>query len=133
MAEKGALVIAASALLVDTEFLSDKDVKLISDNYKMYDGWGSGQPLPTQKNVSTLLGMGFYDAVTEGKIPREAITDMGEILTGEKSGRDSEEQIILYAVGGMPIEDVAWGYDCYMNAINNNIGTELKVWDKPEL
>ncbi len=131
--KKGALVIAASALLVDTEFLSDKDVKLISDNYKMYDGWGSGQPLPTQKNVSTLLGMGFYDAVTEGKIPREAITDMGEILTGEKSGRDSEEQIILYAVGGMPIEDVAWGYDCYMNAINNNIGTELKVWDKPEL
>ena len=99
----------------------------------MYDGWGSGQPLPTQKNVSTLLGMGFYDAVTEGKIPREAITDMGEILTGEKLGRDSEEQIILYAVGGMPIEDVAWGYDCYMNAINNNIGTELKVWDKPEL
>ncbi|RHA81980.1 ornithine cyclodeaminase [Eubacterium ventriosum] len=131
--KKGALVIAASALLVDTEFLSDKDVKLISDNYKMYDGWGSGQPLPTQKNVSTLLGMGFYDAVTEGKIPREAITDMGEILTGEKSGRDSEEQIILYAVGGMPIEDVAWGYDCYMNAINNNIGTELKVWDKTEL
>lgn len=131
--KKGALVIAASALLVDTEFLSDKDVKLISDNYKMYDGWGSGQPLPTQKNVSTLLGMGFYDAVTEGKIPREAITDMGEILTGEKSGRDSEEQIILYAVGGMPIEDVAWGYNCYMNAINNNIGTELKVWDKPEL
>lgn len=131
--KKGALVIAASALLVDTEFLSDKAVKLISDNYKMYDGWGSGQPLPTQKNVSTLLGMGFYDAVTEGKIPREAITDMGEILTGEKSGRDSEEQIILYAVGGMPIEDVAWGYDCYMNAINNNIGTELKVWDKPEL
>lgn len=131
--KKGALVIAASALLVDTEFLSDKDVKLISDNYKMYDGWGSGQALPTQKNVSTLLGMGFYDAVTEGKIPREAITDMGEILTGEKSGRDSEEQIILYAVGGMPIEDVAWGYDCYMNAINNNIGTELKVWDKTEL
>ena len=28
--KKGALVIAASALLVDTEFLSDKDVKLIS-------------------------------------------------------------------------------------------------------
>ena len=30
--KKGALVIAASALLVDTEFLADKDVKLISDN-----------------------------------------------------------------------------------------------------
>ena len=66
--KKGALVISASALLVDTDFLSDKDVKLIADNYEMYDEWGEGQPLPTQKNVSTLLGMGFYDAVREKKI-----------------------------------------------------------------
>lgn len=131
--KKGALVIAASALLVDTEFLSDKDVKLISDNYAMYDGWGKGQPLPTQKNVSTLLGMGFYDAVTEGRISRDAITEIGEILTGEKTGRDSEDQILLYAVGGMPIEDVAWGYDVYKNAIEKGIGTKLNVWDTPAL
>lgn len=129
----GTLVIAASALLVDTKFLSDKNVKLISDNYKMYDGWGSGQLLPTQKNVSTLLGMGFYDAVTEGRISRDSITEIGEILTGEKTGRDTNDQIILYAVGGMPIEDVAWGYDCYMNAVENNIGTILNVWKKPSL
>lgn len=129
----GALVIAASALLVDTEFLSDKKVKLISDNYKMYDGWGSGQPLPTQKNVSTLLGMGFYDAVTEGRIMRESITEMGEILAGKKTGRDNDDQILLYAVGGMPIEDVAWGYDVYMNAIEKGIGTKLNLWEKPAL
>ena len=131
--KKGALVIAASALLVNTEFLSGKDVKLISDNYAMYDGWGSGQPLPTQKNVSTLLGMGFYDAVTEGRISRESIVDIGEILSGEKSGRDNEEQILLYAVGGMPIEDVAWGYEIYMNALEKGIGTKLNVWDIPAL
>lgn len=131
--KKGALVIAASALLVDTKFLSDENVKLISDNYAMYEGWGSGQPLPTQKNVSTLLGMGFYDAVTEGKISRESITDIGEILTGEKTGRDSDDQIILYAVGGMPIEDVAWGYDVYKNAVEMGIGTKLNVWEKPSL
>lgn len=131
--KKGALVISASALLVDTEFLSSTDVKLISDNYKMYDGWGKGQPLPTQKNVSTLLGMGFYDAVTEGKISRDQITDIGEILCNEKTGRDNEEQIVLYSVGGMPIQDVAWGYDCYQKAIEKNIGTTLKLWDEPAL
>lgn len=126
----GALVISASALLVDTAFLSNPDVKLISDNYKMYDGWGTGQPLPTQKNVSTLLGMGFYDAVTEGRIQREAITELGEILNGEKTGRDNERQIILYAVGGMPIEDVAWGYDVYMNALEKGIGKKLNLWEQ---
>ena len=131
--KKGALVVAASALLVDTEFLSDSGVKLISDNYKMYDGWGSGQPLPTQKNVSTLLGMGFYDAVTEGRISRDSITEIGEILCNEKPGRDSEDQIILYAVGGMPIEDVAWANDVYDVAVEKGIGTVLKVWNHPEL
>ncbi len=129
----GALVISASALLVDTDFLSAGDVKLISDNYKMYDGWGSGRPLPTQKTVSTLLGMGFFDAVQEGKITRDMITDIGDIFSGNKPGRDNEEQIILYAVGGLPVEDVAWGYECYQNALKNNIGTELCVWDTPEL
>lgn len=130
---KGTLVISASALRVDTDFLSSDEVKMISDNYKMYEGWGSGNPLPTQKNVSTLLGMGFYDAVAEGKISRDRITDIGEILCNEKSGRDSEDQIILYAVGGMPIEDVAWAKDIYDNAIKNNIGLSLNLWDQSEL
>ena len=131
--KKGALVISASALRVDTEFLADKDVKLISDNYEMYAGWGEGQPLPTQKNVSTLLGMGFYDAVKEGKINRSEITDIGEILCNEKHGRDNEEQIILYSVGGMPIEDVAWGYEVYNNALKNGYGIKLNIWNEAKL
>lgn len=129
----GTLVISASALLVDTAFLSHPSVKLIADNYKMYDGWGHGQPLPTQKNVSTLLGMGFFDAVSEGRIAREAITDVGDVLCGTQTGRTSEDQIILYAVGGMPIEDVAWGFDCYQNAVQKNIGSVLNLWDSPAL
>ena len=131
--KKGAVVISASALLVDTDFLAADNVKLISDNYKMYDGWGAGQPLPTQKNVSTLLGMGFYDAVREGKIKREQITDLGEIICGDKRGRDNDDQIILYAVGGMPIEDVAWAYDCYMRALEKGIGQTLQVWKETRL
>lgn len=131
--KKGALVISSSALLVDTTFLSSPNIKLISDNYKMYDDWGNGQLLPTQKNVSTLLGMGFYDAVAEGKISRGQIVDIGEVVCGNEKGRDSEEQIILYAVGGMPIEDVAWGYDVYQYACKHKIGTSLNLWSKSEL
>lgn len=129
----GCVVISASSLLVDTDFLAAPDVKLISDNYKMYDGWGTGQPIPTQKNVSTLLGMGFFDAVSEGKITRDMITELGEVICKEKPARDSEEQIILYAVGGMPIEDVAWANDCYYKAIEKGIGVSLNLWNNPEL
>ena len=77
--------------------------------------------------------MGFYDAVTEGRISRDSITEIGEILCNEKPGRDSEDQIILYAVGGMPIEDVAWANDVYDVAVEKGIGTVLKVWNQPEL
>lgn len=131
--KRGALVISASALLANTDFLSAADVKLISDNYKMYNDWGDGQLLPTQKNVSTLLGMGFYDAVTEGKIRREQIIDIGAIVCGDKIGRDNEDQIILYAVGGMPIEDVAWGFDVYQSACEKKIGMSLNLWNKSNL
>ena len=131
--KKGALVISASALLISTDFLSDSSVKLVADNYLMYEGWGAGRELPTQKNVSTLLGMGFYDAVCEKKINRTDIADMGGILLGDQIGRENEEQIIVYAVGGMPVEDVAWAYDVYQNALENGIGTRLNLWDEPEL
>lgn len=131
--KNGALVISASSLLIATSFLSDSNVKLVADNYMMYEGWGSGYTLPTQKNVSTLLGMGFYDAVCEGKIKKEEISNMGGIICGDASGRESKEQIIVYAVGGMPIEDVAWAYECYKKAKELNIGTKLMLWENSEL
>lgn len=129
--KKGALVIASSALLVDADFLSSPNLKLVADNYAMYEGWGYGQPHPTQKTVSTLLGMGFYDAVIEEKISRESVSDICEIVAGEEIGRENKDQIILYAVGGMPIEDVAWGYDVYQMAIDKGIGTKLNLWESP--
>ena len=129
----GAVIISASALLVKTDFLAKPNVKLVADNYAMYSGWGTGNPQPTQKTVSTLLGMGFYDAVTEGKIKRSMIADMGGIIKGDQKARDDENQIVVYAVGGMSLEDVAWGYECYQNALKNNIGVKLNLWDTPEL
>lgn len=129
----GAVIISASALLVKTSFLAKDNVKLVADNYAMYAGWGEGNPLPTQKTVSTLLGMGFYDAVTEGKIKRNSITELGAVISGDAVGRSSKDDIVVYAVGGMSLEDVAWGYECYHNALNNNIGIRLILWDEPEL
>lgn len=129
----GALVISTSALLMDEEFLSDTSkCKLVSDDYKMYEGWGKGKEAPTQKTVSTLIGMAFYDAVAAGKIKESDVTDIGDIVNKVKAGRDNENQIIVYAVGGMPTEDVAWGCRMLENAKKNDIGTKLTLWDKPE-
>lgn len=130
----GCLVMATSAMLMDEDFMADKTrCKLISDNYKMYEGWGVGREYPTQKTVSSLIGMRFYDLVASGKMKREDITDIGDILNGYATGREFEDQIIVYAVGGMPTEDIAWGYTCYLKALELGIGTPLHLWDAPEL
>jgi len=130
----GALVMSTSALLMDPDFLADTSkCKLVSDNQKMYEGWGEGKELPTQKNVSTLLGMAFYDLVAGGKLPRAGITEIGDIINKKATGRTSEDQIIVYAVGGLPVEDVAWGAKVLENAKAKGIGTTLNLWDKPEL
>lgn len=131
--KKGALVISASSLLVSTDFLSDPDVLCVADNYEMYQGWGTGSPKPTQKYVSTLLGMAYYDAVCENAISKKDIIDIGKVIMGENQERVDNDHIVLYAVGGMPIEDVAWGFDCYQRAKELGIGTRLKLWDESKL
>jgi ornithine cyclodeaminase len=34
-------------------------------------------------------------------------------------------------VGGMPVEDAAWGTVLYRNALKMGIGQELVLWDEP--
>jgi ornithine cyclodeaminase len=36
-------------------------------------------------------------------------------------------------VGGMPVEDVAWGTIVYRNALEKGIGTKLNLWETPDL
>jgi N-[(2S)-2-amino-2-carboxyethyl]-L-glutamate dehydrogenase len=129
----GALVMSASALRMDHDFLADTSrCKLVSDNSKMYEGWAEGAELPVQKSVSTLLGMAFYDVVAEGRLPKSGVTDIGDIINKKASGRTDEDQIIVYAVGGMPVEDVAWGCKVMQKAREKGIGTQLNLWNKPE-
>ena len=131
--KKGATIISGSALVVDTDFLAQKGVRIVADNYKMYEIYAMGYELPTQRTVSPSLGMAFYDVVNEKKIRREDVSEIGAIIAKDQEGRKSEDEIIFYSVGGMAIEDVAWGYDVYQNAIKNNIGFKLNLWESPEL
>lgn len=73
------------------------------------------------------------DLIMEGKMSREQMEDLGKIIFGDVQARENDEEIILMSVGGMPVEDVAWGTVVYRNAIQNGIGTTLNLWDKPEL
>ncbi|WP_235000364.1 hypothetical protein [Virgibacillus dakarensis] len=61
------------------------------------------------------------------------IFNIGVIIAGEKEGRKSNDEVIICMTGGLPTEDVAWGYKVYQNALENNIGTKLPLWDSSYL
>lgn len=69
----------------------------------------------------------------DGILPKDRIHDLDAILNGKLPGREIDEQIILYSIGGMPVEDVAWVKKVYDYAIAHDIGTKLNLWDKPSL
>jgi ornithine cyclodeaminase len=73
------------------------------------------------------------DLVDESRIAREQLEDLGEIVSGEAPGRCSEDEIIILSVGGMAVEDVAWGTVVYRNAVAQGVGVKLNLWDQPLL
>ena len=111
----GALIVAPSAFDMETDFLKEKCKKVV-DNIKLYEAWAEEYPYPTFGSIN-IIGAKFTDMCHDGIISKSDITDMGDILLGNASGRDSDDQIIIYSVGGMPVEDVAWGKVCYENAV----------------
>lgn len=130
----GALVMSTSALIMEHDFLADdRRCRLVADHYRMYEGWGEGHAYPTQKSVTTLIGMCFYDLVVSGKISQRAITDIGELINNGEGAVPDASRVTVYAVGGMPTEDVAWGLKCYRNAVKQGIGKPLCLWDSPAM
>ena len=106
--------------------------KLVVDNRKLYDAWEMEYPYPTYPKMG-IIGCRFTDLIHEGKISSGDITDMTDIIEKKAPGRTSDDQIIIYSVGGMPVEDVAWGCSVYRRAKELRIGVKLNLWEKPEM
>ena len=129
--KKGALISMPSAARFDEDFFVNGCKKVV-DNYKLYEAWEEEYPYPTYDQVQ-IVGSKFTDLKQRGKITREDIIDVADVITGERKGRESEDEIIVYSVGGMPVEDIAWGATVYRRALKEGIGVELPLWDKPEM
>lgn len=128
----GALLCVPANLELEDELLIS-GARLFVDHYGLYESWASEFPVPRLHEYIGIIGTKFLDLVREGAIAREAVTDLGEVIKGERPGRVSEDEILVLSVGGMPVEDMAWGRRVLDQARARGIGTVLPVWDTPEL
>jgi ornithine cyclodeaminase len=94
--------------------------------------WFHENPKPVHKSIPA-VGIRFMDLVDEGRISRDQLEDLGAIVSGAAVGRRTDDEIIILSVGGMPVEDVAWGTVIYRNAVEQGIGVKLNLWEQPLL
>lgn len=127
----GAIIETTAALRFDDDFLINR-ARTVTDNVRLYEAWEE-EYAPQAYNTVPITAVHVEDLIAEGKMTSDQIDDLGDVLTGKIPVHRKEGEIVVYSVGGMPVEDVAWGTIVYRNALEKGIGTKLKLWDTPDL
>jgi 2,3-diaminopropionate biosynthesis protein SbnB len=67
--------------------------------------------------------------VLEGKFSREQLyAELGDILSGDLSGRESDDETIVLNPMGMAVEDIACAAEVYRRAVDRRVGTWLDLY-----
>lgn len=127
----GAIIETTAALRFDDDFLINR-ARTVTDNIKLYEAWEE-EMKPDAYNTIPIPAVHVEDLIAEGRMKPEQIDDLGDVLLGKVPVHRSEEEIVIYSVGGMPVEDIAWGTVCYRNALEKGIGKRLNLWEQPKM
>ena len=128
---KGAMICSTAALRFDDDFII-KRARNVADNILLYEAWEE-EYKPDAFMTIPIPAVKVEDLVAEGKMTKDRLDDLGDILTGKVPVHRDPDEIVVYSVGGMPVEDVAWGTIVYRNALAKGIGTRLSLWDSPKM
>lgn len=129
--KKGALFLCPAAARFDDDFILNR-ARCVADNIHLYEAWAEEFEYPAY-HVVPIPAVHCMDLIHEGKMQANDIDDLGDMLIGKVPVHRNPDEITIYSIGGMPVEDVAWGTICYRNALEKGIGTKLNLWETPEL
>ena len=127
----GALIESTAALRFDDDFMINR-ARTVTDNIMLYEAW-EAEMSPDAYNIVPIPAVKTEDLIAQGRMSSDSIDDPGDILLGKVPVHRKEDEIIIYSVGGMPTEDVAWGTMVYRNALKKGIGTRLNLWKEPKM
>jgi len=129
----GAIIEASGVVDVSDEFYLGN--KIVVDNWKMHQEWRE-EGLAKPEGIASLSSWaGSHQVIRlqiEGKIDEyKDITNLGDVVAGKKPPRDNENQKMIFIAGGMPVHDIAWGFEILQRAKKQGIGVTLNLWDEP--
>lgn len=125
----GALILLTGAASFDSTFYQES--RLVADYWSMHEKWlqdGLTHPDGIESIMDWAMSGELLKMVNNGEYDSDKIDDVGDIISGKKEGRKSEDEVIVCFTGGLPTEDVAWGHTIYKNALEKNLGTHLPLW-----
>lgn len=126
----GAFICCSAHLALDESLIQRS--RHVADARKIYQAWAEELPAPAHETVG-IWGMHLVDRVRDGRMDPAQFEDVGEIVRGITPARQNDDEVFIYSVGGMPVEDVAWATKVYRNAVRDGIGTSLNLWDTPAM
>lgn len=134
--KKGATVFSMGSFLYRKydDFLQ---TTMVVDNYGMYEKYMSNfkarGPVDEfgNKREWVIMGIHFVHLVETGAVARDQVRNLSDIVLGKTAGRTSKDEIVMCSIGGMALEDLSWGYDCYQNALSKGVGNSLNLWTEP--
>ena len=129
----GSLLIFSGRCNVDEAYFTSANV--VWDNPKMHEVYyDEHMLLPEEERFINGIGVQIYRMMYEGKLPPITEgTGLGDVIRGTKAGRTSDDERICFIASGMPVWDVGWGYELYLNAREMGLGQTLTLWDSPYL
>lgn len=132
--KEGALVMLTGPAQADRDFWTRNRIILdhvgLHEAY-MEEGLASGDKEAYYRGV---IGGPIYRLIDEGALPPvKEFTSIGQVVLGDRDGRRDEKEKLVFVACGMAVFDVAWGCEVYRNALKDNIGQKLLLWDAPAL
>ena len=67
----------------------------------------------------------------EGKLKRDDVAEIQELVTGKKKGRESDDEKIACCTFGVGAVDIAVASRIYELALEKGVGQKLTLWDEP--
>lgn len=108
------------------------EIRKVLDFTGLYEAYREEIPKPVHRFIPA-IGVRWFDLVDEGRLAATSLEDLSAIVAGAAPGRTSDDDIIMLSIGGMAVEDVAWGTQVYRRALAQGIGTRLNLWEQPAL
>lgn len=130
--KEGATILVSGPVNSDESFLAS--ARIIYDHTPLHETYVEDAIASGNKDAyyGGVIGGPLYRLIDQGKLPSlKDSVGLGDVVNGNKPGRVTEKDRVLFIACGMAVFDISWGYEVLQNALSSGIGTRLNLWEAP--